>query len=144
MLERATLLRGARRFGAALAQQRFGRRQFLQRPDSGSRRICSSSEEFRASDARETQPAFAASCALVSASGKELIGLRSATSRIGRRSTLRAFAYIHGSNRGVRLQDQSLVAGNRAKAEASVATGLWPVFLTAHSAVATIYLLRKN
>src|SRR6266550_1512263 len=124
MLERATLLRGARRFGTALAQRRFGRRQFLQRSDSGSRRICPSSEEFRASDACEAQPAFAASCALVSAGGKELIGLRSATSWIGCRSALRAFAYIHRSNRRLRLQNESMVAGNRAEAKASVTTGL--------------------
>ena len=37
-----------------------------------------------------------------------------------------------------------MVAGNCAEAEASVATGLWPVFLTAHSAVATTYLPGKN
>src|SRR5439155_441906 len=130
MLERATLLRGARRFGAALAQRRFGRRQFLQRSDSGSRRICPSSEEFRASDACEAQPAFAASCAPVSAGGKELIGLRSATSWIGCRGALRAFARIHRSNRRVRLHNQPMVAGNGAEAKASVTTGLRPVFLT--------------
>jgi hypothetical protein len=50
------------------------------------------------------------------------------------------------SDRRIRVQDESLVAGNRAKTKVAVATGLWPVFSnllsieraeTAHRAVAT-------
>jgi hypothetical protein len=37
-----------------------------------------------------------------------------------------------------------MVAGQCAEVEAAVAAGLWPVFLTAHSAVATTYLPGEN
>jgi hypothetical protein len=37
-----------------------------------------------------------------------------------------------------------MVSEQRAEAEASVATGLRPVFLTAQSTVATTYLPRQN
>ncbi len=79
------------------------------------------------------------------ASGEEPIPVRSTTSRSGCGCIVPAVAHMRRSDRCIRLQDQSLVAGNRAKTRAAVATGLWLVFSnllsieciqTAHRAVA--------
>jgi hypothetical protein len=101
-----------------------GGADFFQGLDSGRRRLRSFAKEIRTSSARETQPASAASCALVSAGGKESIEFWSAISWIGCRRVLSTFARLRRSNRRVRLQNQPMVAGNRAETGIDVATAL--------------------
>ncbi len=68
--------------------RRLRGRRFLQRPDSGRRRVCSSAKKLRASDACQAQPAFAAGGAIVSIGRKKSVQLRSAASWPGRRRLL--------------------------------------------------------
>src|SRR5262249_41651770 len=128
LLERTALLRGARCFGAALAQNRLGGRRFLQGIDPGRRRVRSSAEEIRTSAASKAQQASASRGAFVPVGGEKSGELRALAPRAGCGCVLPAFESIRRSNRRVRLQNKSLVTGYRAEGATPVASGLRPVF----------------
>jgi len=106
-----------------LAQDEIIRCRLFQRIDSGGWRFRSPSKALRTSISCQTRQAFASCGAFVPARGEEPVAVRSATSRVGRRRILSAFARIRRSDRRIRLPDQSLVARDGSKTEVDVATG---------------------
>src|SRR5262245_32936687 len=98
-----------------MAQYEIARRKLLQGVDPGGWRVRSPAKALRTSVAREAQPALVSRRSSVPASEQESITVRTATSRFECRRILSAVARIRGSNRRVRLQEQSLVTENGTK-----------------------------
>src|SRR6267378_6526798 len=127
MLERATLLRSTRRSRAALAQDEIARCRLFQRVDPGRRRVRASSEAIPTSIACKAQQAFASCGAFIPARREKPVEVRPTPLRAGCRRVVPAFTRLCRSNCRVRLQNESVVAGNGAEIEIAVATALGPV-----------------
>jgi len=107
-----------------VAQDQIARCGLFQRANPGGRRFRSSSEAIRTPIALEAQQAFASRSAFVSACGEESVEVRPSASRAGCDRVLPAFTRICRSNHRIRLQNKSLVTGNRAEIEIAVAGSL--------------------
>src|SRR5437016_1083574 len=91
LLERAALLRGTRRFGTTLDQDRLARRGFFQGVNSGGRRFRASAKKVRTSTACQAQQASAPGCAFVPAGGEKPGELYASASSTGCGRPLPAF-----------------------------------------------------
>ena len=110
LLERAALLRSARRARTALAENKERRRELFQRPDSGGGRLCPFAKTIPTPIARQAWTAITTGRAPFSASTWESCAVRSGATFVRRCRVPRLVGRVRGPNPRFRVQDESLVA----------------------------------